>query len=100
MTWTHYLCPTAERQGYKRHSFPQATVANKEEIQGPGAMRFLSLLYVSNFKFVSDIETYTLWKLIYKKVYPRHIEFFQATAESMLPIQTPPPAKVCLTLSP
>lgn len=30
---------------------------------------------------MSDIETYTLWKLTYKEFFPQDIEFAQATAE-------------------
>lgn len=37
---------------------------------------------------MSDIETYTLWKLTYKESFPQDIEFAQATAEIMPSIET------------
>lgn len=58
----------------------------EEEVSG--AVWFFFSVYLLNLNFVSEIETYTLWKLTYRKSHPRDIEFAQATAEIVTSIET------------
>lgn len=47
---------------------------------------------------VSDIETYTLWKLTYKESFPQDIGFAQATAEIVMKNVSRSPGEVLLCL--
>lgn len=101
LTLSHWW---ASRRGYKRHTFfTSHSSKNEKEIHGPGAMWFFFSIYLLNLNFLSHIETYTLWKLNYKKSCPWDIEFARATAEIMPSMETdekcfPLPAKVAICL--
>lgn len=78
----------ASRRGYAVRGVPSRKRMRKW---------FLFSIYLLNLTFMSEIETYTLWKLTYKESRPRNIEFAQATAE--IPPwkiwKMPPPPQSC-----